>query len=85
MKIRRWGTLLIMLAGLLLCLSACQSKTASIPVQSAYSVNKDSHVNLTLIAVGDNLIHGPIYRQAMSAVTIADLIFGQPINKLPLI
>ena len=64
MKIRRWGTLLIMLAGLLLCLSACQSKTASIPVQSAYSVNKDSHVNLTLIAVGDNLIHGPIYRQA---------------------
>lgn len=64
MKIRRWGTLLIMLAGLLLCLLACQSKTASIPVQSAYSVNKDSHVNLTLIAVGDNLIHGPIYRQA---------------------
>ncbi len=64
MKIRRWGTLLIMLAGLLFCLSACQSKTASIPVQSAYSVNKDSHVNLTLIAVGDNLIHGPIYRQA---------------------
>ena len=64
MNIRRWGTLLIMLAGLLLCLSACQSKTASIPVQSAYSVNKDSHVNLTLIAVGDNLIHGPIYRQA---------------------
>lgn len=64
MKIRRWGTLLIMLAWLLLCLSACQSKTASIPVQSAYSVNKDSHVNLTLIAVGDNLIHGPIYRQA---------------------
>ena len=64
MKIRRWGTLLIMLAGLLLCLSACQSKTASIPVQSAYSVNKDSHVNLTLIAVGDNLIHWPIYRQA---------------------
>ena len=64
MKIRRWGTLLIMLAGLLLCLSACQSKTASIPVHSAYSVNKDSHVNLTLIAVGDNLIHGPIYRQA---------------------
>lgn len=64
MKIRRWGTLLIMLTGLLLCLSACQSKTASIPVQSAYSVNKDSHVNLTLIAVGDNLIHGPIYRQA---------------------
>ena len=64
MKIRRWGTLLIMLAGLLLCLSAKKKKTASIPVQSAYSVNKDSHVNLTLIAVGDNLIHGPIYRQA---------------------
>ena len=64
MKTKRFGIFLIILAALLLCLTACQSETASIPVQSAYNITQNSQVDLTLLAVGDNLIHGPIYRQA---------------------
>ena len=56
---------------IMLSLGACQSVNANaIPLQPiSDDLANDTAIQLNLIAVGDNLIHGPIYRQARERTT----------------
>lgn len=56
---------------IMLSLGACQSANANaIPLQPiSEALANDTTIQLNLIAVGDNLIHGPIYRQARERTT----------------
>jgi poly-gamma-glutamate synthesis protein (capsule biosynthesis protein) len=60
----KFGIIALLLAALCL-LSACDVSLSDItPSPAKYAPLESTEVNLTLIGAGDNLIHGPIYRQA---------------------
>lgn len=64
---------IIFLLTISLCLCACQLQTGDVAAIAPQPVPEvlanDTSVELNFIAVGDNLIHGPIYRQAKERAT----------------
>lgn len=66
MKLTQKMLKVVFILAILFSLGACQAANAdAIPPQPiSEALANDTKIQLNLIAVGDNLIHGPIYRQA---------------------